>query len=369
MRRLLSHAFSDKALKEQESILQTHVDELIHGLKDLIKGPGQGKTDLVNWYQWIAVDNVCDLAFGESFHCLTTSRYHPWVANMITTLKFVALSSVIVRFPPLEKLLSMVLMTEKARKARSAHKQLAAEKLERRMNAETVRPDFMSYIMAHNDSKSGMTQEEIVSAAETFISAGGDATGGSLCGFTWYVLQNRDCLQKVQDEVREACKNRHDVNLQNVERLEYLDAVLNEVFRMYPTALAGQPRRVPSGGATICGRHIPGGTGIQLNQYAAFNSSRNFFDPSKFAPERWLESKGDRYASDKRDVLQPFSIGARNCIGKNLAMAEIRLVLARMLWEFDMELCDETDVNWPDQPAWLTWQQKPLLVRLRERIV
>ena len=55
-------------------------------------------------------------------------------------------------------------------------------------------------------------------------------------------------------------------------------------------------------------------TGIQLNQYAAYHSHQNFFDPSAFVPERWL---GDpRFALDKKDVLQPFSVGARNCIGK-----------------------------------------------------
>ena len=87
MRRLLSHAFSDKALKEQEVILQTHVDELVRGLKDLVNGPENGKTNIVNWYFWIAFDNIGDLSFGESFHCLTTAQYHPWVANMISALQ------------------------------------------------------------------------------------------------------------------------------------------------------------------------------------------------------------------------------------------------------------------------------------------
>lgn len=55
-------------------------------------------------------------------------------------------------------------------------------------------------------------------------------------------------------------------------------------------------------------------TGIQLNVFAASRSARNFADPDRFVPERWL---GDpRFAADKRAALQPFSIGARNCIGK-----------------------------------------------------
>lgn len=40
----------------------------------------------------------------------------------------------------------------------------------------------------------------------------------------------------------------------------------------------------------------------------------NFRDPEMFVPERWL---GDpRYDGDAKEVLQPFSIGPRNCLGK-----------------------------------------------------
>jgi len=66
--------------------------------------------------------------------------------------------------------------------------------------------------------------------------------------------------------------------------------------------------------------------------------------------------------------LQPFSVGARNCIGKNLANAEIRLLLASLLWHFDLSLSEETDSDWRAQKAWFVWQRKPLLVRVVERV-
>lgn len=113
-------------------------------------------------------------------------------------------------------------------------------------------------------------------------------------------------------------------------------------------------------------------------------SRRNFSSPWTFAPSRWLNDP--QYAGDKLDALQPFSTGARNCIGKksvapstrpwshtnqvlddSLANAEIALVLTRLLWEFDITLSDETDSNWPDQQAWFTWNKKPLVVKLQER--
>ena len=48
-------------------------------------------------------------------------------------------------------------------------------------------------------------------------------------------------------------------------------------------------------------------------------------------------------------------------------MAEISLILTRMLMEFDISTCEETDPKWLDQRAWFGWDKKPLLVRVRAR--
>ena len=55
-------------------------------------------------------------------------------------------------------------------------------------------------------------------------------------------------------------------------------------------------------------------TGITNNQYACYRSKTNFKNPDIYVPERWLDDPD--YVSDQRQVFQPFSYGARNCIGK-----------------------------------------------------
>ncbi|KAF6234906.1 hypothetical protein HO173_006836 [Letharia columbiana] len=364
MRRLLSHAFSNTALKEQEALIRVQVEILINGLRKQIEGPSKGKVDLSDWYHWTTFDVIGDLAFGESFHCLSDTNYHPWVAMLMSYLKFVVFLSVTLRFPPLQRLLRLF-VSNKALQARADHDRLAAEKVERRMKTATTRPDFLSYILAHNNEKGRMTREEIHENVATFISAGSETTAASLNGITWFLLQNRDCLTRLNEEIRAAFRTRDEINVQKIGELKYLQAVVTESFRIYPSALAGQPRRAPGEGDTVSGYWVPGGTGIQINQYAAYHSHHNFSNPSAFVPERWL---GDpRFDSDKKDVLQPFSVGARNCIGKNLAMAEIRLVIVRMLWEFDMELCAETGSDWAEKKAWFTWDKRPLFVKLAAR--
>lgn len=100
-----------------------------------------------------------------------------------------------------------------------------------------------------------------------------------------------------------------------------------------------------------------------------------------FAPERWLG--GERYSGDDLAASQPFSMGARGCIGKvsshyfisgpksltykqTLAYAEIRSILTRIIWNFDMEL-KEDSMNWGDQKVYTLWHKSPLNIKLWAR--
>lgn len=70
---------------------------------------------------------------------------------------------------------------------------------------------------------------------------------------------------------------------------------------------------------------------------------------------------------DKKATLQPFSFGPRNCIGKNLAYAELRLILARMIWNFDLSLSNASNSNqdaWIEQLNYVLVEKMPLRVQL-----
>lgn len=105
---------------------------------------------------------------------------------------------------------------------------------------------------------------------------------------------------------------------------------------------------------------------------AAYWSPTNFHDAAAFRPERWLpestRNPSSPFYNDNRAVLQPFSVGPRNCIGRNLAYNEMRLILARVLWNFDIELCEESKA-WNEQKAYLLWEKPALmcLLHIREK--
>lgn len=89
---------------------------------------------------------------------------------------------------------------------------------------------------------------------------------------------------------------------------------------------------------------LPSQTYVSMAQWHMGRSSRFFDAPHEFRPERWLVddngSSGEAAAarSGIEEVLRPFSLGPRNCIGKLLALAEAKLVVAKLLWHFDLAL-------------------------------
>lgn len=94
----------------------------------------------------------------------------------------------------------------------------------------------------------------------------------------------------------------------------------------------------------------------------------NFYAPDKFMPERWLEDARDDLSSpfynDNRDILQPFSVGPRNCIGRELAYSESRVILARVLWSFDLKFHEKSG-EWDKQRSYLLWEKPPLICKLK----
>ena len=71
---------------------------------------------------------------------------------------------------------------------------------------------------------------------------------------------------------------------------------------------------------------------------------------------------------DKKSAYQPFGIGRHACIGQSLAYAEMRLILARLFFAFDISLLDEKDKwDWGTQKTYIFWEKKPLMVQLRVR--
>lgn len=91
--------------------------------------------------------------------------------------------------------------------------------------------------------------------------------------------------------------------------------------------------------------------------------------PGHLLPERWLPDAPSRYAADDREFYHPFNVGPRNCLGKNLAWAEMNLIFAKTVLAFDMEWSDRNKEvgDWRDQKTYFINEKKALYVKLIPR--
>jgi len=220
----------------------------------------------------------------------------------------------------------------------------------------------MSYAREHLNTPKGMNIYELRETALVLIVGGSETTATLLSAITYHLLKNPTVYQKLVTEIRQAFQSDDQITMTRASRLKYLLAVLDEGLRIFPPAPSGQQRFSPRQGHTIAGRFVPGRTIVAVHQWSAYHSPKNFLDPDKFVPERWL---GDpKYENDKRGVVHPFSMGPRNCIGMNLAYTEMRVIMARVLWNFDLELCEESR-DWAERlKIYQLWAKEPLMVKI-----
>lgn len=86
LRKAMSHGFSEKALRSQESRIKRYVDFLVLRLRQNARN-GTKALDIAKYYNWIAFDIVGDLIFAEPFGCLERQEYHPFVELIVGTIQ------------------------------------------------------------------------------------------------------------------------------------------------------------------------------------------------------------------------------------------------------------------------------------------
>lgn len=319
-----------------------------------------------------AYDLIGDLSFGEQFGCLDKGDYDPFVRSIKAIAKELTFMQMLKYYGLLG--LREFFLPKAVAGARAENMQRAMDTVDRRVQrqGETDRKDFLYYILAANDDdEKGMSRAEINVNAFSLSIAGSESTATLLAGATFYILTHPSVYERLTTEIRTAFASEDDIRLSSITGLTYLDAVLTETLRIYPPVAVTLPRVVPAGGEHIDGVFVPAGTTVGVNHFACFRHPANFHQADAFLPERWLPGRREipPFDRDNRACLQPFSYGPRNCLGKNLARAEMRLILARMLWRFDLELDESVSrSSWHDeQRVFGFWVKLPLLCRVRER--
>jgi averantin hydroxylase len=258
-RRLLSHAFSEKGLREQEPLIRKYVDLLIERLDQFA---GEGAQNMVSWYNWTTFDLIGDLAFGEPFHCLENVYNHPWIAFVHGNIKAIPFVSLFRRYGLFS--LMQYLAPKKLLKARQENYEYTKDKVTTRVKLGKDRGDFLDKVLKFEYPK-GMSTEELISTSSSLVLAGSETTATLLAGATYLLLQHPQVMEKLVAEIRSTFANDKDITIVSVGQLKYLSAVLEESLRFYPPVPSGLSRVVPEGGDTVLGKWIPGGVSLLVS--------------------------------------------------------------------------------------------------------
>ncbi|KAH7402582.1 cytochrome P450 46A1 [Pyrenochaeta sp. MPI-SDFR-AT-0127] len=388
VRRIFSPAFSDRALTQQEPLFLKYVNQLISVLKEDIEGTDNGSAqfDMVRMYsKCIAnrVDITCadsgppsfsdfttfdvmgDLTFGESLHMLDKAEFDPWVKMIFKSVKISTRINCIRNYYPLAAALLNALLdklfakTEQESFSHSSSR--VTKRLEKGRASEGV--DIWNLVLSQEEKgKEGLSRGHMDANASLFMIAGTETTATLLSGLTYLLLKNPEKMTKLKEEIRSTFASSDDISMEALAKLPYVNACIKEGLRRYPPVAVGLPRLTPANGSTICGEFIPPGTTVAGHHIVIYSSPKAFKNPMAFVPERWT---GDpEYAEDERSALQPFSMGSRDCLGKNMAYHEMRLILAKVMYHFDFELSPESE-SWIAQEVYIIWEKRPLMVKLK----
>lgn len=229
IRRQLSHGFSDRTLRDQESIVKGYVDLLIQQLRErcipVNKTDSEkekllrSKTafDLRHWYNFTTFDIIGDMAFGEPFGSLETGQESELVKNIERGLASQPIGTAM-KLLGLGRMISWI--AGRNSKFRRINGQKTAEKLRRRMGLNVERPDLIEPLLRKQEELN-MPFERLRANAGLLVIAGSETTATLLSGVTYLLLTNAECLRKVTEEVRSAFKSEHEITFSSVQNLSY----------------------------------------------------------------------------------------------------------------------------------------------------
>ncbi|GBN68553.1 Cytochrome P450 3A5 [Araneus ventricosus] len=177
-----------------------------------------------------------------------------------------------------------------------------------------------------------MTESEIESSASAILFAGYETTSTALAFTTYLLAKHQDVQENLYQEIKDMIERGQKLEYATINKLHYLDKVLNESMRIYPP-IHLFTNRYALEDVQYGDIHIPEGTLIQAPVYLMHHDPDFWSEPEIFDPERFStkpNSEGITYL--------PFGVGPRNCLGKRFAQLEAKLALANMVYKFNIKL-------------------------------
>lgn len=203
--------------------------------------------------------------------------------------------------------------------------------------------------------ESDMSDELIRDQLLTMLIAGHD-TSTALLAWTLYLFgAHPETMHQARAQVNEILTDPTvPPTIEQLNRLDVLDRVLSECLRLYPPIHIGNRRAIAN--ETVMDYNVPQDTRVMYSIFLSHHDPQYWEDAEKFCPARF----DDNHPSPPPLTYIPFGGGPRNCIGAAFSQVEAKVVLARLLQNFDFTLVN-TDKIKPHMGATLEPRPGPLM--------
>ncbi|EKM52101.1 uncharacterized protein PHACADRAFT_262568 [Phanerochaete carnosa HHB-10118-sp] len=338
-----NRAFSNASVKEFEPVIQHRVQQLVEAL-----GDRQGQVlDLAEWLSFFTYDFMSDIMFGGWTEMIRDGVDKDGLWDLLHRgLRIGALWGEVPWTSYYAKKFSK--LGEDNKKMRA----MALARSEQRYASGSMSKDLFYYLSNEDGTdKESPPREIVVGDGLLAVIAGSDTTATVLANTMYELLRHPKVYKRLQAEVDKFYPPGEDsLNPRHLKDMDYLEAVTNEGLRLYPAVPSGSSRapEVGKGGKVVGPYYIPEGTHTRIHSWSVHRDARNFSYPEKFWPERWLIAEGIEPASAGEEIahdpnaFMPFSFGPYNCVGKNIALAEIRQLLCHFMQKLDVHFADGT---------------------------
>ncbi|KAI0508964.1 cytochrome P450 [Xylaria bambusicola] len=357
-RRIMGKAFGTKALPNYAPFISSKVAELsvkMNGGQAPHFADGQWRTfNMADEINYLMLDIMGGLCFGEPFGFIAGKG-----VEMMANVHARAVRIYMVGQEPLLKKLSLdrVFFPHlfKATHALGEYTRHYTEKrIKDRDNLENDKEaveergyeDILAHLINNKDDETGTlySQNELLGEATLLMMAGSDTSTTAINTAIFYLANHPRVRRKLDDELVKCFPRLEDIHPNTAENCKYLRACLDESMRLCPSVPSSIPRVVDAGGIQVTGEQIPAGMWVSVPHFTIFRNAKYFVQPHDYIPERWIADGKTGYSAEDvklaTTAFQPFSIGPRHCIARNLAMREMTFVLARIFYQFEVEPID-----------------------------
>ncbi|KAI0112259.1 cytochrome P450 [Nemania sp. FL0031] len=337
-RRIWDRGFGPAALACYEERIAEYADLLVARIEGLVSRGRLADSheyvtvNVTEWFSWFAFDVMGEFAFAKSFGMLQDGKWHTKVRLLIEAMSMLGPVSPV---PWLAQLMLNVKPRLPLVKDWFAMLQWCKECMDERLQKNVKRLDVSHWLIeALNKDLQTSDMAWLNGDAVTIIVAGSGTVAVALT-FAFYELakspaqQDRLYREVVNVDIRDR------IQLQNCT---HLNAIIQETLRLYPPVPTGGYRVTPPSGVFVNDTHIPGNTTIVAPKYSIARLETSYENANKFIPERWTTQQ--EMVKDKRG-FSPFSQGKFGCVGKSLAMSEMRIVIALLVKRFEISFGDD----------------------------